>query len=192
MPKFSFNIKQFEIEMSKGSNRRVMEAAIFPLVQEILLAEMEVLKENFESHPVTREIDAGPNAHNISGTLNGTGNLFTFIGFERGSKPLDAIRAELNKDPVLVSVKYNRGRVSGTFRGPSKNDLFKVTPLPWATDSWARRIEKGLAGFGQYLLKGGAGSRSGGAIQVNNKVRTGRFKNRSYISRMLSDFYKSI
>ena len=29
----------------------------------------------FDNHPITREIKAGPNATNSSGTLSGTGNL---------------------------------------------------------------------------------------------------------------------
>ena len=38
--------------------------------------------EQFEEHPITKEIQDGPEASNSSGTLNGQGNLFSFIGFE--------------------------------------------------------------------------------------------------------------
>ena len=48
--------------------------------------------DNFEKHPVTMEIAAGASATNISGTLGGIGNLFSYIGFSAGSQPLAALR----------------------------------------------------------------------------------------------------
>jgi len=38
------------------------------------------LKE-FDKHHVTRELSQGPAGVNLSNTLNGVGNLFSFIGF---------------------------------------------------------------------------------------------------------------
>ena len=63
---------------------------------------------------------------------------------------------------------------------PTAEQVFAVTPLPWASGrSWAQGIERGLSGLG-YLLRKKKG-RSGAAIQSRVKVRGGRFKNRPYI-----------
>jgi len=48
--------------------------------------------QDFENHPVTQEIDQGPTASNSSGTLNGIGNLFSYIGFQRGSNPVKPVK----------------------------------------------------------------------------------------------------
>ena len=39
---------------------------------------------DFDRHPVTVEIEKGPDATNTSGTLGGVGNLFSFIEMEIG------------------------------------------------------------------------------------------------------------
>ena len=41
--------------------------------------EQKKLLEEFERHPVTVEISGGTSATNISGTLGGHGNLFSYI-----------------------------------------------------------------------------------------------------------------
>ena len=43
--------------------------------------------QEFDEHVVTREIEGGVNAENISRTLGGRGNLFSFIGFDANANP---------------------------------------------------------------------------------------------------------
>ena len=52
-------------------------------------ARKEFLKE-FDDHPITNEIEAGPDSSNSSGTLNGYGNLFSisFIVFNLNSSSI--------------------------------------------------------------------------------------------------------
>ena len=50
---------------------------------------------DFDRHPVTRELKQGPDGANISGTLGGIGNLFSFIGFYSSDKPTDLVREVL-------------------------------------------------------------------------------------------------
>ena len=73
---------------------------------------------------------------------------------------------------------------------PTAEDIFMVTPLPWASGrSWAEGIERGLSGLG-YLLRKSDG-RSGAAIQSRvKKVRSGRFQNRPYISSLIKRYRK--
>jgi hypothetical protein len=40
------------------------------------------LLQDLNNHPVTKEIESGETASNVSGTLGGKGNLFSFIGFQ--------------------------------------------------------------------------------------------------------------
>ncbi len=78
---------------------------------------------------------------------------------------------------------------------PTKQEVFGATPMPWATGrSWARGIERGISGLGQYLVKSSriAKSKSGFAIQTDAPVRGGRFSNTSYMSALLNDYYKEI
>ena len=66
------------------------------LIQNVQKAQREMIQE-LESHPVTKEIESGPNGTNQSGTLGGYGNLFSFIGFERGMSPINPIRKIIKK-----------------------------------------------------------------------------------------------
>ena len=158
--------------------------------QKVQDAQQKLLKE-FEQHPVTREISEGVSATNISGTLNGHGNLFSYIGFGSGDKPLKAIREILKK----YEIRYHHTKVKTVINitVPTKEEIFKSTPLPWATGrSWAKGIETGISGLGRYLYTDSSRSRSGKGIQTKGRQRTGRFSNTSYLSSLLNDYYKEI
>ena len=72
---------------------------------------------------------------------------------------------------------------------PLPEDVFSITPLPWATGrSWAEGIERGLSGLGHLLRKNKG--RSGAAIQTSVKVRGGKFQNTPYISAFLRKYKK--
>ena len=147
----------------------------------------------FNSHPVTQEIEAGSSASNISRTLGGVGNLYTYIGFNAGSHPIKNLRTLLEK----YDIRYNtlRSFMRTTIEVPTKDEVFAATPMPWASGrSWAKGIERGISGLGQYLVKRSsmARSRSGHAIEVKGKIRSGKFSNTSYMSALLNDYYKAI
>ena len=148
---------------------------------------------SFNAHPVTQEIEGGARSTNISGTLGGVGNLFTYIGFDSGSNPIKPLRNLLE----TYDIRYNitRDRIQITIEVPTKEEVFLATPLPWAMGrSWARGIERGISGFGEYLVKNTrlARSKSGFAIQTDSKIRGGRFSNTSYMSTLLNNYYKKI
>ena len=147
----------------------------------------------FDSHPVTKEIQGGASATNISKTLGGIGNLFTYIGFDSGSQPINPLRKLLE----FYQIHYHpRPKyMSIQIEVPTKEEVFAATPMPWATGrSWARGIERGISGLGQYLVKSSrmAKSKSGFAIQTDAPVRGGRFSNTSYMSALLNAYYKEI
>jgi len=148
----------------------------------------------FDSHPVTREIEAGANASNISRTLGGNGNLFSFIGFEKGDNPTAIIRNMLISQTYLNSIVVKRdGSVDTIVSYPQPKEIFAVTPLPWADGrSWAEGIERGMSGLGFYLNTKSLHSRSGSGIQSENKIRSAKFNNVSYISAIIRNFEKQI
>lgn len=152
----------------------------------------EMIKE-FLSDPVTMEIMSGPTSTNISGTLGGISNLFAFIGFDQGDQPIAPILNSLESVDIIYNKdlkKTNQIGVSFNVFLPTAEEIFAITPLPWATGrSWAQGIERGLSGLGYLLRKDGG--RSGAAVQSRvNKVRGGRFQNRPYISSFINKYKK--
>jgi len=161
------------------------------------------LIKEFNLHPVTREIERGVSSQNVSGTLGGYGNLFTFIGFPFGSTPIHTVREMLRR------IKVGRARKSTfTQKGvkteveidiPSKEAITAATPMPWEQGrSWLYGIETGISGFGSYMYKKWRTSRSGHGVQAkthrqqSKKIRGGGFKNTTYFSSMLLAFTKRI
>ena len=77
-------VKQF---MKPGFLEKIVRdsAAVADSVDRIIKRRMAGLKgvamKEFDRHPITRELQQGPSSTNLSGTLGGTGNLFSFIGF---------------------------------------------------------------------------------------------------------------
>ena len=135
----------------------------FKKVKEQMVAE-------FLGHPITKEILAGPDAPNTSGTLNGISNLFAFIGFDRGAQPILPIMELLNRTQIIFK-KDLKGRFIGSefeITLPTREQIFAVTPLPYVGGrSWA-----------------------GSAIQTRVKVRKGRFQNVPYVSSFLNKYIK--
>lgn len=145
----------------------------------------------FLGNPVTQEIMEGPQAPNISGTLGGVSNLFAFIGFDAGENPIAPILALLENTTLEYKQEVAAKNIGVSFNVtlPTAEDIFAITPLPWATGrSWAQGIERGLSGLG-YLLRKNKG-RSGAAIQSRVKVRGGKFHNTPYISAFLKKYRK--
>ena len=74
----------------------------------------EMLQE-FNEHPITREIRDGPDANNVSNTLGGYGNLFSYIGFDaNGGDPTKIVEQRLEKDTQLSKTPYFKKVGGGT------------------------------------------------------------------------------
>ena len=161
------------------------------------------LKE-FDNHPVTKELKQGPSGINVSGTLGGIGNLFSFIGFYSGDRPTDEVREKLKGYLDVVGVQRkirgNRGvssyRYSLTF--PTISSFDSVSQMPWESgNSWVRGVENGISGFSNYMyLNYGEGrlerSRSGTAVQTKKNVNVGIFRPTKYITEILDNYRKRL
>ena len=130
----------------------------------------------FDEHEVTQEILAGPTAQSNSSY----GNIFSFIGFNRGTNPTSELRRYLqdnmellphpnfiqNKENVIYQFKVKSPDLQGIY----DNALF-ATPDHWSNKSWPELIEKGIDNFSYYVFRlgGFAGkSRSGTGLQRKN------------------------
>jgi len=146
----------------------------------------------FMSHPVTREILGGPDASNESGTLDGYGNLFSFIGFDKGTDPIEPILDLLHESKIEYSNTADSG-IMFTIFIPSKQKIFDATPLKWASGrSWSEGIERGLSGLGYYLNRDYIEkSDSGTGIQVESILRKrNKYKPVKYISALINEYTK--
>jgi len=170
---------------------------------------LDEMMGEFESHPVTVELmDAAQdpqNTPNISGTLGGYGNLFTFIGFDYVDNPAQDLMDFLKEK---ITIKFGKPTPTGLpfdVIFPTKEEIWLATPMPWATGrSWAKGIESGISGLGYYLHSRSrffGVSRSGPAIQTNPKTSLitvadrpglggGHFRNTKYISDLLRRYQR--
>jgi hypothetical protein len=153
------------------------------------------LMNDFDSHPVTRELESGAGASNITGTLS-SGNLFGFIGFAAESNPTQSLRSKLNSANILI--KHRKMSSFGfvwtyVVNSPSLRELYKLSPMPWAKGaSWLKELEgRGIPNLGQYIYKDVRSSRSEAGFQNKNLQTGGRVKV-PYIKELLQEFEKNL
>lgn len=177
-------------------NLRVVKNAAVELAESKLDSSKKLLSENFLLHPVTVEIQGGSNASNVSGTLGGHGNLFSFIGFPYSLDPIGPILKLINSIKLIKKANKKIDRLGTVFSfnlsAPTISQFESVSPIPWASGrSWLTGIERGISGLGYFLSEIGSG-RSGGGEQASNQLRSGAFKRTSYFTKLYSDFFKRL
>lgn len=194
MAKISVNINRAALtaSMTEGRNRSTVSSLIREEWQKKIIDAQNQMIEAYENDPVTVEIDGGIFASNVSSTLGGKGNLFSFIGFEAGSDPTQPIK-ELLRNKINFSVKaLTNGNFKIEIAAPTKEVLYNVSPIPWNPGrSWLDGIEKGISGLGSYVYKESPASRSGKGVQTKTNVG-GRFSNRSYMTTILKEFQRNV
>lgn len=200
------------VYLDTGKMRKMMGGAIYSVCKTSanrarMDRELEIvsnrLRKDFDAHEVTGEIMGGPNVeNNPSGTLGGYGGLFSFIGFTAGSDPLAPIRRVIDEQRFRIKsgngVLKSGNTVTIRIEGPAPQEIFDVTPMPWAEGrSWAAGIERGIKGLGYYLnlREGSPSSWSGTGLQTRDKIERSHpsiseFKRTPYISKLISDKMK--
>lgn len=148
---------------------------------------------DFETHPVTMEIAAGPTASNSSGALGGYGNLFSFIGFNRASNPLSELRKVLSsrmsyRSRKTPTMRKNKIEYKYVVRAPEMALIYAATPMPWESGSWVEGIEEGMSNFGFYMYKRFSEGKSGMGLQADWELRRAIFTPKKYISEILEKF----
>ena len=148
----------------------------------------------FLSHPVTKEIRSGPDSSNISGTLGGYGNLFSFLGFEGDRNPVEEIVEAMQSLFSFRKSKDSPGNISFEITYPDIDKLKPFSSLSWAFGgSWVSGIEMGIPNFAQYLSDEDIlNSRSGSGIQAKGVLRGVNFKAVPYLTPILRKFKERI
>jgi hypothetical protein len=152
----------------------------------------DLIKE-LNTHPVTKEIEQGPNGS--SSLFGGFGNLFGFLGFTPSQHPVKIIRDSFEKY-ISLEKKPKLKKVSGTvfqwefpIRYPSAQEIYAVTPLTWSTQSWVKGVERGIANFTHTIFTRSSKSRSGVALQTKEPQMTfTNFRPTPYVGAMLTNF----
>lgn len=174
-------------------NNKAVKKMVRDMVQKEVEKEKALFYSNFESHPVTQELEGGENASNVSGTLGGYGNLFSFLGFSSGANPTAPVKILIKKIFLDRNIKINKNGFEIKVAVPSKEDFAAVTRLPWEGGrSWLLDIERGISGLGAYLYGRFTSSRSGTGVQSKYNYSNRRFRNIQYFSEMYSKFLKRL
>jgi hypothetical protein len=174
-------------------NNKAVKKIVRDIVQKEVEKEKALFRADFESHPVTQELEGGENASNISGTLGGYGNLFSFLGFNKGANPTAPVKLLIQKILLDRNVQTSGNGFKIKINIPSKEEFAAVARLPWEGGrSWLLDVERGISGLGAFLYGRFTSSRSGGGIQSKYNYSNRTFRNVKYFSQMYTKFLKRI
>jgi hypothetical protein len=186
------SIEQIRMEILNNPN---LEKEARKLAKQVLQETKKQLIDEFNNHPVTKEIEGGPSASNDSGTLGGKGNLFSFIGFDDGDSPTLPVKNLLNN----IELSSVRSRLSGDVlqfkvNMPDQSQLEAASKMPWESGrSWLFDMERTISGLGEYLYGVFKKSRSGTGVQVDGKLLNAKvFRPVKYLNTMLENFSKKL
>lgn len=190
------DIKKLKEEVANSFEQSLKKEAII-FAEEILKENLNQYINEIQDHPVSKELDNGPDGENISNTLNGKENLFAFIGFDSQDKPVDDLTTLIKQNTFLdkksIFDKKNFQLKFNIFT-PSLDEIKSQTPLPFERGrSWVKGVEDGISGFGYYVY--GLvfpSSRSGRGIQSKNKVRVAAYKPVKYMTDLYTKFIKNL
>lgn len=188
--KINKNVLNKEISNLK---KKAIEKEAYEAASKILEEKKQEYLNSIADHPVSQELSAGSDGPNVSSTLNGDGNLYSFIGFENGAKPIEDLLYLIERNTRIKQIELKEDIFKFQVYTPSLDELRSQTPMPFENgNSWLKGIEKGISGFSNYLY--GLlfeNSRSGGGIQSKNKIRRTTYKPVKYFTDLYNKFLKS-
>lgn len=179
-------------ETLKAQTEAIKKEA-YNFARDVLEEKKQVYLNEIENHPVSLELKNGADGENLSKTLNGEGNLFSFIGFNQGDDPVGEVIGYIKTNTELKEISSKGGVFRFQVLTPNLDELKSITPMPFeGGNSWLKGIEKGISGFSNYLY----GlifprSRSGRAIQTESRIRRGNYKPVKYFSFLYNKFIES-
>lgn len=174
------------------SNKK-FKRSVFKIVETEVTKQKNIFFSKFDSHPVTKEIETGESSSNISGTLGGYGNLFSFLGFSNGQNPTSSIKSLLKSINLNRQVTVNKNSLRFKVDVPGKEDFAAVSKLPWELGrSWLFDIERTISGLGAYLYGRFKSSRSGGGIQSKYNYSNRTFRPTKYFGEMYKEFINKL
>lgn len=154
MAKFSLgNLKdQLQKTLKQNSVVQTLVSYLNPPTKKVFAQLKSEMISEFRQLPVVEALEYGPGFGNndFAGILGGKGDLFSFLGFKRRQKPINALIALLRKMNIRRTVYLTW--VVENF--PSIENVEDVTKdqLEWASGySWATGLEDGIPGLGKYI-----------------------------------------
>lgn len=200
MPLIKGSVRFDAKKMNQAAYRqRKIDSILFERITRNFESIKESAINQFENHVVTRELQKGATSSNDSNTLQGYGNLFSFIGFNFGYDPTEVIFQELSNMSIRQDKRLIAGKLIFTFTVtyPSLARLYSLTPMPWQSGlSWAEGIETGISNFGFYMFRLDRelkNSRSTTGLQIKNIIRRTKankprvFRTRKYLSEIVEN-----
>ena len=167
---------QKKVKVSKGLIREARAVA-----KDVLEDAKGAYMNEFEEHRITQELEAGPSASNISRTLGGYGNLFSFMGFSSGSEnPITKLRKVLWNGFGIKKEGSNKkkdGVRTFVFSYPDREYIESKSSLSLKFETgrnWVIALEKGISGFSSYMHKKFQTGRSGMGLQIGSTISKGR------------------
>ena len=179
------------------ASRPDVQAKATAIAENLFNRAHESMMKDFLEHKITQELKAGNEASNISNTLNGEGNLFTFLGFYVGQDPTWDLEELLNK--MYIRKTQQRGNVIN-FRienMPTTLQITDATRMNWGDASWALAVEngdfKGGADLAHFIFKSWEGARSEEGFQVKGyEYSEENFNPQPYLSEIFEHFQERV
>ena len=144
-----------DVQQALKENFRQLKNKLKEVDKKFKIIKSEMMKE-LTAPCHTRTTASRPDGPNTSGTLGGVTNLFAFIGFDKGDQPVMPIIQLLENTSIQFNKELrenNKLGISYNVNLPTAEEIFAITPMPWAIGrSWAKGIETGISGLG-YLLR---------------------------------------
>ena len=192
--------------LEKQAKNKIVRTARVKVEVAAKVAQQKML-EYYDSHPITRELKAGASGslENISGTIGGNGNLYSFIGFVKGTDPTVPLRIILEQPLEITFLgALKRGKAASDFRFrigvPSLSfdakalidKIERATPIPWSQgESWVSGLKEGISGINHYLYVETGASRSGRGIQIKGEVAKS-FNRTDYVGEIFNSFLDAL
>jgi hypothetical protein len=151
-----------------------------------------MLKE-YDKHPVTAEIAAGPMTLPATNATGGYGNLYAFLGFKSGTKPTQELRELIEEQTQFHTVGYRNKAFHFRIALPSKGTIEAMTEMPWGTGgSWVHAVEHGLDNLAFFVYKRSMGRSGGGIIAADEVNDDLSFQTQPYLTTILANFRKRV
>ena len=191
--KLKLNLQQMLKKQFDPTKSKALENLAFSSASKKLKTAQQILLQEIDNHEVTQSIEGGTK----SSALGYQANLFEFLGFSMGDKPIEVLRSaysnfiHLKRVPLKKKITPTRISYDFTVNFPSLTEIYTQTPLPWGGGrSWVRAIEKGGISNFNYTLANSKyrTSRSGTAIQSEYIVRDFNYKPVPYLSPIINKF----
>jgi|TARA_A100001201_G_scaffold43910_1_gene44772 hypothetical protein len=191
--KLKLNLQQMLKKQFDPSKSKALENLAYASASKKVKTAQQMLLQEIDEHEVTQSLENGTK----SSALGYQANIFEFLGFNRGDKPVEVLRSaysnfiHLKRVPLKKKVSATKINYDFTVSYPSLTEIYAQTPLPWGGGrSWVRAIEKGGVSNFNFTLANSrfTTSRSGTAIQSEYQVRDFNYKPVPYLSPIINKF----